>query len=68
MLEGESNFIKNKQWKLKNSSRFAFWALSVVGGLALPWANTVLAEKITMGVLLWVYLCFVLFYATNARM
>lgn len=68
MPEEVANFIKNRQWKLKNSARFAFWVLSMVGGLALPWANTVLAEKITMGVILWIYLCFVLFYATNARM
>ena len=68
MLEGESNFIKNRKWKLKNPVRFVFLVLSIWWGLGLPWANSVLAEKIIMGVLCWIYLCFVLFYATNDRM
>ena len=67
-MENYINFVKNRSLKkAKNSARFALWVFALIL-LIVPWANASLAEKIIMIGAVWVYLFFVLLYASDERM
>lgn len=68
-MESYINFIKNRNLKkVNNSARIAFWFLALIFGLLVPYKNATLAEKIILISLVWIYLFFVFFYASNERM
>ncbi len=68
-MEKFISFIKNRNLKKgKNSARFAFLFLALVFGLIIPWRNSTLTEKIVLIGSIWIYLFFVLLYATDERM
>jgi hypothetical protein len=68
-MENYINFVKNRNSKkIKNSARIAYWFLALLFGLIAPWKNATIVEKIILIILVWVYLFFVLIYASNERM